>query len=371
MLTKNTSDLLYTVRALGIILVVVGHYLWHPNWTWSPYLFHMPLFFILGGVVAKPIQDTSAWCKKIMRHYVGYYVVWYVAIAAITWLIVSFWSTRIVFHLGTGIEVLSAPLRFNSHNNSLFMVGWFIVAYCMVSSLFSVYLTVFRRFSHSLKTLIFGLLIGYIGIEVLAPQFHVERYWVWNLASQWCVGWMYFSIGYVFNNMFEDVLERFKNVFWLIASWGLLATLVKLGLAHELGMSWSDYPDGYGLHLLISLLGIIGVFTVSHTLQHLKGIDHLVWIGRSSKPIMTLHMLCFVILDLTLVQFNILDSSTISALHHYVDPVFFWGYLVVGIYGPILTNRVLGLCLERLKRLYRASRERKSGGAATESPNSA
>lgn len=334
-LSKSDSEVVYITRGLGIILVVVGHYLWHPNWTWSPYLFHMPLFFLLGGIVAKPIENFHRWVTKVVRAHLGYYIVWYTLLALLTWAIVSSWQTSIVFYLGQGLESLWLPLAHNSHNNSLFMVGWFIIAYGLVSTLFSLFITFVGSRVSKHSVVVLGLLIGYLGIEVVAPYYHLERNWPWNLLCQVCVGWMFFSLGFVL----KDVIKHLASVLCLVVSWSIVAMLVMLGLAHELGMSWSQYPDGFIGHVAVSLLGSAGIIAVAHACHKLAGSHHLMRIGQWSKPIMTLHMTFFVILDLIFAKLGLFDGQAISALNHYISPLAFWLYLLVGIYGPIAVER--------------------------------
>ncbi|WP_394244168.1 acyltransferase family protein [Vibrio astriarenae] len=335
--TQEDSHVLYIARAIGIILVVFGHYMWHPNWTWSPYLFHMPLFFVLGGMVCRPIVDFRQWIVNIGRGYILYYVFSYLLIAVITWLIISNWDTRIVFYLGDGFESLATPILHNSHNNSLFMVGWFIVAYCLSNVLFRLFLTFAHKYISPGLILFLGVSLGYVGITYLSPLFQLHRFWLWNIFCQVSVGLMYFTIGYVCKQM----IQRAASLWVLIISWGALWTLVKLGLSHELGMSWSEYPDGFVLHLLVSMFGVIGVLSLANTLRHCSGHRHFVWLGKQSKSIMTYHMVCLVLVDLLMVELGYLDSNYISALHHYVDPVWGWIYIGVGVYGAIGINHLV------------------------------
>ena len=53
MLTEDRSITLDYAKALGIISVVIGHYNLNPFGIPHPYLFHMPLFFFIGGMLIK------------------------------------------------------------------------------------------------------------------------------------------------------------------------------------------------------------------------------------------------------------------------------------------------------------------------------
>lgn len=52
-LTKSQSISIRYVQAIGILFVVMGHYPVKLFNLFTPYAFHMPLFFILGGVLYK------------------------------------------------------------------------------------------------------------------------------------------------------------------------------------------------------------------------------------------------------------------------------------------------------------------------------
>lgn len=336
-LAKETSQTLYIARALGIILVVIGHYMWHPNWTWSPYIFHMPLFFFMGGITAKPFTNISTGVKKLTDELIIYYIRWYLIIAALTWFITQIWQTSIVFNLGSGVDSLLFPLKHNSHNNSLFMVGWFIIAYFFTSLSFKAILSWLEPITSKTIILTVGLILGVVGIEVVAPLYHTNKLWVINIISQVCVGLMYFSIGY----WLRDQTERITKLqIGMIASIFLLS-LVYFGIAHELGMSWSQYPDGFALHLTTSLLGILATLSLAKKLNETMLKNHLVMIGKFSKSIMTLHMLWLVISGLCLGIVGIVDISEISALQHKVSVPLSIFYIGIGLYGSLITALIM------------------------------
>ncbi|MGL6259591.1 acyltransferase family protein [Vibrio sp. WXL210] len=342
-LSKQDSEVLYITRALGIVLVVVGHYLWHPNWTWSPYLFHMPLFFILGGIVAKPVANPRYWLSKLVKDSLLYYLFWYCLLAILTWGIMSLWHTSIDFNLGHDIDVLYFPLVHNSHNNSLFMVGWFIIAYCLTKAAFQVFITLTRGLMSPAVVAAIGLAVGFWAIEVLAPIYSELRSWALNLFIQLCVGWMYFSIGYAL----RQYLHYLASMTALLVSWFGLAFLIRFGSVQELSMSWSQYPNGFLLHLCASVFGSLGVISAAALLRKLNTCQHLTMIGQLSKAIMTLHITFFVLVDLVFAEIGLIESQSITALNHYVTPQAFVVYLIAGLYGPIGVDRLWRWCQQR------------------------
>ncbi|NLS14231.1 acyltransferase family protein [Vibrio sp. SM6] len=337
MLVKVFSDIIYIARGLGIILVVIGHYMWHPNWIWSPYLFHMPLFFFIGGLTVTPFKKIYYGIRKLSIELFIYYIQWYVIIAIITYFITQTWKTSIIFNLGTGIDFFIFPWKHNNHNNSLFMVGWFIIAYFSTSVIFKIILTNIKPETSKINMLIFGVTLGITGIEVISPYYHTNKTWWVNVICQVCVGIMYFSIGYCLRDKIGKII---KFSVGLLSAF-ILGLLVFSGIAHELGMSWSQYPDGFLVHLATSLLGIVSVLSFAKKLNKtiLKG--HLIMIGQFSKSIMTLHILWLVITGLCLGFIGIVDINKISALHHEVNLPLSIIYIIMSLYGSIITAKIL------------------------------
>lgn len=58
----------------------------------------MPLFFMIGGFLLKPINDSRKWLVSVIDKYVVYIVVWYFAIG---WFAVFKWYVVIVAYLWT------------------------------------------------------------------------------------------------------------------------------------------------------------------------------------------------------------------------------------------------------------------------------
>lgn len=62
-------------KGLGIILVLLGHRLPDPDYTWFIFGFHMPLFFMLSGYLYKDVTEIRKYAIKICKRYlVPYYV---------------------------------------------------------------------------------------------------------------------------------------------------------------------------------------------------------------------------------------------------------------------------------------------------------
>ncbi|WP_354625116.1 acyltransferase family protein [Psychromonas sp. MME2] len=342
--TEQHSLFITYSKALAMITVVIGHYNWMPLDIYDPYIYHMPIFFIIGGIVMKPIRDVKKWLKDCVTKYILYMAIWYMVIGLVTWVINHIFATKIVLRFSDSgqFNPLEFALQSNMHNNSLFMVAWFLVAFFLISSLFKMQITLMLSYLQPrfvpLLCLVMGLLVGYVAIAEVAPLFDVKKYWpnpkeYWliNFVCQLGVAYMYLAIGYVIQNN----LKIFASFNIFIISVLLMFTFVGNDSFHRLGMSWSQYPDGFSIHLVSALLGCFSLFSVAYFLSVSVNNRALKAIGLHSKDIMTMHMLAFVIIDLFMVQLGYYEYDKILALVHYKSASMWAIYICFGLFMPI------------------------------------
>lgn len=165
--TEQESLFINYAKALGILCVVTGHYGWNPLPIFNPYIYHMPLFFIIGGIIAKPIRNGTIWTLKIFKKYILYMVIWYFSIATITYILNRFLNTSIESkYLANDITtIVTYPITHNMHNNKLFLTSWFIVSYLISTSIFNFIITIINILKykniHNIKNILLatGLII--------------------------------------------------------------------------------------------------------------------------------------------------------------------------------------------------------------------
>jgi len=85
-LNDNHYDLVNTLRAVGIIMVVIGHTLGISE-SFDKYIFsfHMPLFFFISGLVLTPNRLSQTWAKTA-HHYGRRLLLPYLLFSLITYL---------------------------------------------------------------------------------------------------------------------------------------------------------------------------------------------------------------------------------------------------------------------------------------------
>ncbi|MDF1837291.1 MAG: hypothetical protein P1V35_05445 [Planctomycetota bacterium] len=337
-ITPQESLFLSYAKAIGILLVVIGHYRWLPPTLFHPYIFHMPLFFMVGGILAKPASSVAVQSSKVTKS-LGYVVIHYLLIGGLTMLTNSTFGTSIdVAFVGDGESSLGAltfPLERNMHNNSLFLVAWFVLAYLAASQLFGLVLALVSRIwtgqTSRWVALALGLIGGWYGIDTLGPRYAAESRWVDNFTCQVLVGMMYFSVGHAV----RPHLWVFRLIPVLLVSGILFISLAGQGLFPVSFMSWSQYPAGFWIQLVSSLLACACVLCLAYLASMAVRSSFLEVVGRRSRDIMTWHVLVHVGVDLAFCGLGKYGYDEVKALSHYSSPGAWPFYIFAGVMIPI------------------------------------
>ncbi|WP_431606090.1 acyltransferase family protein [Enterobacter hormaechei] len=118
------------MKAIGIIVVVIGHYSSGFFNILQPYLYHMPLFFFVGGLTMRTESLKAKAFSKIFLKLAPYMVITYI----LTGLIALIINQTSGLYYGDPfykdpVSTLMLALNKNMHNNQLFVVAWFLIAY--------------------------------------------------------------------------------------------------------------------------------------------------------------------------------------------------------------------------------------------------
>ena len=340
MLTNQQSLSLRYAQGLGMIAVVLGHYGIVPPYIFSPYTFHMPLFYLLGGILFKETSLLKT-IKSITVKHLWYIVYTYLIISAIAMLINHY------FGISTGDIYKSGPLssientfKRNFHNNGFFLVAWFLFSYALVSLLSRIILYI----KQEALVLSIALILGLVGMDYVSQLYTETSNQAYNLLTQVLVGSMFYLIGYVF----KGTLLSIKSLYIPLISIAAIFTMKNFGVLGGLLMSWSKYPQGFFFHTLSSLLCICTVLAITNAaaIQD-KKLNLLALIGSESKVIMSYHLLSFSVIDIFFYQLGMYDIKNASYLHHYSTPLYWFLYILAGIALPIITSGALNAIKNR------------------------
>ncbi|VTQ61976.1 Fucose 4-O-acetylase and related acetyltransferases [Campylobacter jejuni] len=325
------------MKAIGIAFVVAGHYTSGFFNVMQPYLFHMPLFFFIGGITTKEEPINFEWIKRLSKKLIPYIVITYL----ITGLFSVILNKSTGFYYGTpfGNGILSTLKLIyikNFHNNSLFLVCWFLVAYYFSSILtrLSVTLSNTSKFPREVLLLI-GVPLGWFGCNLLPALHSSSHNQIFNILSQVSYGSMFMIVGFLLKNLTFKLRNPVVAVILLM----LIGTGVSLGYFKQSAMAWSNYPAGFMGTSIGAFLCIAIVVAVSNILSS-NNYSLLKYIGDQSKTIMSYHLSAFASINvfaLYIFDFKNIDGVKLNnAYNHYSFII----YTIVGISVPLIGLKI-------------------------------
>ncbi|QDY42231.1 acyltransferase family protein [Candidatus Pantoea soli] len=298
-LTGDESNSLYIVKAIGIIAVVLGHYADFLT-VYKPYYFHMPLFFFIGGITLRDKAD-SIYIMKVIKSNAIYLVTRYIIIGVITIGLIHLGLNSFPNPFAPGLfGNIKAAYSQNMHNNQLFLVAWFLVAYTLAIALCSVIVLILNRSRITTKTkkvsiFLISIFFGFISISVLSHDYNATKNQIYNILAQVMCGSMYVLFGYLLRRVIFSV--RSLSILLFISI--LLPAIIDIFKATPMIMSWSKYNDGFVLTTIIACMIIYSIFIISNVFSNaLRRESIIIMIGKNTRPIMTWHLSIFIFLDI-------------------------------------------------------------------------
>lgn len=348
---NNRDNYFSTAKAIGIILMVVGHTI-GPNYLCRfIYMFHMPLFFLCSGYFYEvPDNFVGFRCfiiKKIKGLYFPY-VKWSIVFLILHNLFYTlhFYPTEnkyfgyynnsdYLYHLKsilttmTGHDKLLDPFWFLKE---LFFASLFV---CLISFLL-------RKISFKYKDLL--LLLTFVALTAITKPEELGVPVIWNLSIMF-LGATFYYAGYLYRKL-ENVKYYTFKVF-------LLCLIVVLGFVliwnKSLDMLWYD-ANSVLLYIPIALMGIMMVLTSSNFLERFNYVKRMFYyIGKNTLIILALHLLTFKLASL--IKISIYGLSINRLADTYIEEYnqFFWLiYIIFGIGGPLLCHVICDIVKRKL-----------------------
>lgn len=300
-------------KAFGIFFVLTGHIANEVFNFYNAYLFHMPLFFLIGGMLYKGNRTLLNLSVHVIKKQTPFIVITYIIIGYISVMITSNYGIRIGDAFSSDIyQTIKLAIKSNFHNNKIFLTCWFLFAYIFVSIFSATVIQstekVFKDRNLSSIILIVFCVIGIvISINHLSPEYATTRNYKINLACQILTGISFYILGYIIKNVIYKIL----NFYMFIALTTLLFIFKNYGLSTQSIMSWSYYPDGLLMTVINALIGAYAIFYISSLLAKCSDEMKLLRsIGQKSRTIMAYHLLIYVILDIMAAKIGIYSLNS-------------------------------------------------------------
>ena len=325
-------------KCLGIILVVIGHNSAPIFDKVNVYIYHMPLFFFLSGIGLNPAYTLRQTLIAHTKSLLVYAAVLTLVYSIIGWAIQSVYGIHLLPPAGFSLRYATTRLLVgNGHDALLFLVGWFLIALFFARSLAFLVIKHLRRVPGASSTvLLVGVagLLSYLGIAKTAPRFLDTHSPYLNLLSQVLVGCGFIILGYVLSA---------SAWFW---RWlrSPLATLVLMVLLYEsvvvlevkpMSMAWSDYPSGFGRHMLTALLGSFAVLSTAAIIAQTKHSAAFALVGTHSKTVMAHHLFVFTLINVVLIQAGIVPAADVTIWYAWRGATMWPVYVGLGVALPL------------------------------------
>lgn len=263
-------------KGLSIIFVVMGH---SGDVFANHYLswFRMPLFFLLSGMVFKPIDPARymSWAVKrtkgLMTPYIAYGLL-------ITTVLLLF-----TFNLKGFAENIARLLYGGLSLTGPYGVFWFITCLLFTQLLFG-YITRFRKATQIVIIVLYYLLAHVISMTSL-KNYNLP----WNIDVS-LIAITYYALGYYGKKAIPALLSRWAVVPVLLLLSAAAFYLDRTGvISYTLNMKYKEY-DALVLDLAIPLIISLSVCAIVYWLSRLLPLTWLGNLGRNTVAIMYLHL---------------------------------------------------------------------------------
>lgn len=343
-MTKSPHNNYITiVKALGIILMVIGHSGCPLILSKFIYLFHMPLFFFCSGIFMKTISDKETALAFLKKRIVGLYfpfVKWSILFLSLhnLFMLIGIYNPYYGFEGGSYYYTLEDIIQklffilFTMHEYEELLGGFWFIRALFISSIIiavsSLFLNKVKRNKYELLCLIYLLLT--ILIRRLASDSEF-----WRDISMGMFGAFFYMLGYVAMRYSSYWYNKYVVAICCIS-------MVLLYIYFEDGISMGC---GYNKVIPFSISAISGTLL---TLYVSKLIEKrtlvlkrfLYCIGNHTLVILALHFLSFRFISYFLVLANGLDVSLVAEhpVITSVNTLFLWWivYAIIGVVVPII-----------------------------------
>ncbi|KAF3998254.1 acyltransferase family protein [Glaciimonas immobilis] len=281
----NHYDFIDNAKAIGIVLIVLGHSKGLPEYlSHLVFGFHVPLFFFISGFLIKSNKlETSIVdnAKKVLQ-YAGVPYVLFFIVAYIYWLGTRSIGAKALMYVGTAWYVPVWGL-FTGLVSDLYVDPplWFFP--CFISTVI-VYHASRKLLSTTISTWLFVVLAAAISLlwKTTSPQLPFG-------LSPMLIALAFYSLGQAARtkNYFLS-LKSAHLIFGFLIALALLAYAVsKTGLVDLASMNFGLSPK---LYLLTAMLGIFATFSISRLLPSSRITR---WLSANTLTIFPLHFIFF------------------------------------------------------------------------------
>ena len=338
------------IKALAIILMVIGHAEAPELITNFIYTFHMPVFFIAAGYFfqRKYLQQPWEFCAKRFK---GLYL------PMVKWSIMFLLLHNVFFYFGILNEEygnwtggVTHPYSWHSALQRIvliftsmsgydeFMAGafWFFRGLLVASIVFMLLYKLLDERTHFSPTASVSIILAStLAFAALFTANKLKISTIPNGGMREIWGIAFFAIGV----LFQRIEHRLPRSMWLATA--CFAALVGAAILHLHGMNnRGELIDVLTLPIT-GCLGFVMLYIISSKLNNIPERLHrvLTYIGDNTIAVFVFHIISFKVVSLLKIWYYGLDFGQVGChmVIHYNHTDFFWVlYSIVGVALPLL-----------------------------------
>lgn len=331
---KSRNNYISIAKAIGIILMVVGHSGCPSAIGRFIYLFHMPLFFVCSGYFFREITNKTSlmsfYKKRIKGLYLPY-LKWSLLFLLLHNVFRHFHITgSVIYHAQDYIRQFIRLLTMTDYE-LLIRPFWFIKELLFASVIVASISIIRARLFPNIGT--FTLLFFSLTIAIIAKFLPLIP-----LIGDCSL--LFLSIAYFYSGI---LIQKYKPSIPFTTSMMFISFFVVLiGSVLFTGTIDMRFTTAKNMlpYYLLSLSGIIMVFCISKKLEKLSFNSTFFYIGNNTMPILALNLLALKIGNLIKIWIYYLPINKLSSYTViYERNSYFWViYTIIGISIPLLVH---------------------------------
>ena len=269
-------------KGIGILLVLLGHLLDNGHWLKSViYTFHMPLFFIVSGMVLRPQPVIRKIRNRITDTLVPYFI-WAVIFCG--------FGFKKMIYIGYG--TIAGLLHAGSSG-----VLWFLVCMFFASVFSQIIVTSTEKIKHR-RAVLTAVMIITLLISMVMSIFHYKIIIRGaTLGYPWSMDIVFLAVAFMlFGRLLADMEGKLpKALKWYhLLIFAALVAVSLVGVLHKAEPGYPQMATGrVGNHILfftVACVVVIGIIGISRFLEKTGPFSALlVWLGQNSMGIFLVH----------------------------------------------------------------------------------
>lgn len=336
---KSKNNYISIAKALGIILMVIGHSGCPPAISKFIYLFHMPLFFICSGYFFMEISDWSSlysFYKKRMKGLYWPYLKWSLLFLLLHNTFRHLHITASVFYQKEDYIRQLIKMIFMTDYELLIRPFWFIKELFYASLIVATISFLNSRLSTKKKPeLFFAIAIILSVISKFVPLIPLI-----GDCSVLCLSILYYYTGILIYKYKQYIPLSYTTLIFTF----IIVLLGSLFFKGTIDMRFTGIYNQIPYYIF-SIAGIIMILCISQKLETTNKVSLLYYIGNHTMPILALNLLALKVgscLKIWIYRLPIEQLASFTVIYDYNS----WYWLIYTIIGVAIPLLIYFICLK-------------------------